>query len=176
MPSEKDKREVHNHIWALIEQHADDQGWSPRDAELLDLSATLFAMRDLCYQHLDEGTPLGEVRNSLSSTAMDAAGVSKTTWQQDLVEARASGIEPWREVYSEYLKSDRWGTMRAKVMKRAEYVCEGCLEMRAEHVHHMTYDRVGCELATDLVAYCGRCHEHYHETDKAVKKRRSREA
>jgi len=65
--------------------------------------------------------------------------------------------------YSEYLKSDAWKTKRKLVLKRANYTCEGCgLEKTSLDVHHLTYERKGCELLTDLVAYCKKCHSLAH--------------
>lgn len=68
-----------------------------------------------------------------------------------------------RETHSDYLRSDAWRELRAKVLRRAAGICEGCLDAPAEQVHHLTYAHYGHELAYELRALCGRCHERVHE-------------
>jgi hypothetical protein len=53
---------------------------------------------------------------------------------------REEKLRWYREVY---LKSPEWRSLREKVLKRANYVCEGCGEKAATQAHHLTYDRVG---------------------------------
>lgn len=65
--------------------------------------------------------------------------------------------------YQEYLKSAVWDKKRKAVLKRANYTCEGCGEKNNSlEVHHLTYERKGMELLTDLVAYCSICHQFAH--------------
>ena len=71
------------------------------------------------------------------------------------------------EAYHEYLQSSEWKSIRAKVMRRANYICEGCLEAPAEQVHHKNYLSVFRELAYDLVAVCRDCHERAHSERKS---------
>ena len=69
-----------------------------------------------------------------------------------------------KERYNEYLKSPQWKAKKNLVLKRANYCCEGCGASKVSlEVHHLTYERKGMELLTDLVAFCGRCHELAHE-------------
>ncbi len=86
--------------------------------------------------------------------------------------------------YKEYLDSEDWKKLKSKIIKRDGGVCQGCFESRPLDVHHLTYDRIGEELGTDLVSLCRYCHDkihnnaHYHsrwndyitgKTDKAPK-------
>lgn len=64
--------------------------------------------------------------------------------------------------YSEYLQSKEWNKLKAKVINRANGTCEGCDTKSILEVHHLTYDRVGMELMTDLVAFCPNCHRKAH--------------
>lgn len=67
------------------------------------------------------------------------------------------------EKYQNYLSSDAWKSIKTKVISRATCKCEGCGESeRTLDVHHLTYDRVGMELMTDLVAFCAYCHMKAH--------------
>jgi 5-methylcytosine-specific restriction endonuclease McrA len=68
----------------------------------------------------------------------------------------------WERVYSAYLNSDRWREKREKVMRRANFVCEGCGNAKATDAHHLTYRRVGDEMLFDLVALCRAGHERCH--------------
>jgi hypothetical protein len=68
--------------------------------------------------------------------------------------------------YKDHLNSDKWKlVIRPKVFKRANGVCEGCLERPATQVHHLTYEHLGDEFMFELVAMCGPCHERLHPKD-----------
>lgn len=63
--------------------------------------------------------------------------------------------------YVEYLKSDLWQE------KRREYVAsdrpQKCRCGKPRHsIHHLTYERLGCELMEDLEAICDTCHAREH--------------
>jgi 5-methylcytosine-specific restriction endonuclease McrA len=82
--------------------------------------------------------------------------------EQERREERAA----WFAKYDEYLRSPRWRSLRAKVLRRAGGVCESCLERRATQVHHKTYERVFTEAAFDLVAICDACHARLHPREE----------
>jgi hypothetical protein len=60
--------------------------------------------------------------------------------------------------WGQYLKSDKWKDKRERVLKRADYICQGCGQERASEVHHVTYERRFFEMLFDLVALCQTCH------------------
>jgi 5-methylcytosine-specific restriction endonuclease McrA len=64
--------------------------------------------------------------------------------------------------YNEYLRSDQWRRLRAKVFERDNYLCQGCRVNRATQAHHLTYARVGREMLFDLISVCDPCHESIH--------------
>lgn len=65
--------------------------------------------------------------------------------------------------YKVHLNSDKWRlVIRPKVLKRANGICEGCLERPATQVHHFTYDHLGDEFMFELAALCGPCHDRLH--------------
>lgn len=70
--------------------------------------------------------------------------------------------QPWPELYRDYLRSHEWALKRAKVMRRAGHVCEGCGDHPAVDVHHLTYEHVTQEFLFELVALCAGCHERIH--------------
>jgi hypothetical protein len=78
----------------------------------------------------------------------------------------------WREAYNRYLLSGEWFAKRAKVMLRANDICEGCGLRRAVQVHHLRYPRncqpgsdqwIAQEKLFDLRAICRECHDDVHQ-------------
>lgn len=63
--------------------------------------------------------------------------------------------------YKEYLDSPAWEMKRDDVIKRngGQCVCSA----QATEVHHKTYNNIGKEPLSDLVALCQECHERAHE-------------
>lgn len=62
--------------------------------------------------------------------------------------------------YSEYLASDLWKSIRARVLDKADHKCRRC-EKPATQVHHRSYclaAMVGQDLSL-LVACCSGCHK-----------------
>lgn len=112
--------------------------------------------------------------NALPKSAIPS-GADPGSWDETLAAAfRASREAKWLEmkarhsaeraaVYGSYLASPKWRTLRSKVLKRANGICEGCAEQPAEEVHHLTYERWGREMLFDLVALCGACHDSVHQ-------------
>lgn len=87
---------------------------------------------------------------------------------QEYEEQRQQEYAQWQQKWREHLESDYWKKIRQKVFRRANFICEGCGVNRATQVHHLTYDRLGCEMMFDLVAICKPCHkvihpQHQHE-------------
>lgn len=64
--------------------------------------------------------------------------------------------------YSGYLQSTEWKLKRQKVLRRCRNICEGCMQARANVVHHLTYEHVGNELLFELVGLCEACHDKAH--------------
>jgi hypothetical protein len=64
--------------------------------------------------------------------------------------------------YISYLGSPDWKQRRERVLKRANFICEGCLEKRATVVHHLNYKSIYSEMLFDLVGLCKECHAKCH--------------
>jgi len=91
-------------------------------------------------------------------------GLDFNVWATETAEAQARTAELRRMPYEEeYLKTPEWARLRRLVMARSDGVCERC-HRKADvwNVHHLTYERLGCELLTDLVLLCRRCHQSIH--------------
>ena len=72
----------------------------------------------------------------------------------------------WRQRYERHLESEYWKRIRRLVMDRDRSICQGCLIVSADHVHHLTYERLGEELAIDLISVCWECHGKLHGLEK----------
>lgn len=86
--------------------------------------------------------------------------------QQARLAAHEAKRTAWWEWYNRYLQSPEWRDKRARVMRRASGICEGCLDRRAVHVHHKTYAHVGNELLFELAALCDACHDLVHDDNQ----------
>lgn len=65
--------------------------------------------------------------------------------------------------YQAYLKSDHWKSLRAAKLHSVNDRCEKCKRRSNLQVHHLTYERRGAELLSDLAVLCERCHEKEHD-------------
>lgn len=77
-----------------------------------------------------------------------------------------TGGLPWPDRYAEYLQSYEWLDLRERVLQRDRYRCTvtGKAAKTGDllQVHHLTYERVGCELMEDLITVCRSAHEQIH--------------
>lgn len=67
--------------------------------------------------------------------------------------------------YQTYIKSNEWRVVSEETKRLADYRCQVCNKNEATsnlHVHHRTYERLGRELQSDLIALCGDCHSLFH--------------
>jgi len=139
-------------------------------------------MRQYCIQCLDCGLHLGQEKKknvkcktipydkrrddiareerwrlrSLFSNAFDRA-IDRVSEQID--KKRSSER---KQEYEEYLRSDYWRIRRERVLVRDNYLCQGCLKNRAEHVHHLSYNHIFNELYFELISLCRECHDKCH--------------
>lgn len=65
--------------------------------------------------------------------------------------------------YSEYLRTIEWRQTRFFALLRARWRCRMCNARAPLHVHHRSYERLGCEPLSDLVAICANCHREHHD-------------
>jgi hypothetical protein len=72
--------------------------------------------------------------------------------------------------YSDYLQTPEWQEKRKKSLKWAGFHCQICKSDAHLNVHHNTYERLGCELPSDLITLCEACHTLFHQQSKLTKK------
>lgn len=65
--------------------------------------------------------------------------------------------------YQEYLQTDHWKNTRKAAMQRAGFKCQLCNSTDKLQTHHRTYERKGCEIPSDLIVLCNKCHEKFHD-------------
>lgn len=64
--------------------------------------------------------------------------------------------------YESYLQSPMWAAKRERALMLAGGACQDCGRRKATDAHHLTYDRLGRERDTDLLALCAGCHAARH--------------
>ena len=62
--------------------------------------------------------------------------------------------------YDNYINSKAWQNKRLEVLSRTPFCF--CCTVKANHIHHRTYKRLGIEKLNDLVALCSSCHMGVH--------------
>ncbi len=61
--------------------------------------------------------------------------------------------------YETYIRSPVWQRTAEKVKELRGYVCKKCGYAGWDvEVHHLSYERLGCELLSDLEVLCKSCH------------------
>jgi hypothetical protein len=65
--------------------------------------------------------------------------------------------------YREYLQTPEWRARTEETYARFGFRCALCNDGRDLNAHHRTYERLGCELPTDLTALCAGCHALFDE-------------
>lgn len=87
---------------------------------------------------------------------------TREQWQQEYERQKAEEKAAWRAAYESHIKSDKWKSIRQKVIQRAHGICEGCGFRPAAQAHHLTYEHLGEEFLWELRAVCLTCHERIH--------------
>lgn len=64
--------------------------------------------------------------------------------------------------YAEYLKTEHWHQVREAAFKMHGCRCFVCLASLGLEIHHITYDRKGCEPPEDTVPLCPEHHQIQH--------------
>lgn len=102
---------------------------------------------------------------ALQANDPDNDEIPLTKWRLALANRYASADRLKTVGYNAYLKSDHWLHTRTDAIIRAGGRCERCNVMpinESLQVHHLTYERIGEELPTDLMVLCSTCHMSIH--------------
>ena len=69
--------------------------------------------------------------------------------------------------YADYLRCDHWVTFRSVYFTSHDKICLHCRSINKIQLHHLTYNRLGCERYDDVVPLCQHCHARVHDFIKA---------
>ncbi len=68
-----------------------------------------------------------------------------------------------RQKYQKYIKSEKWRSLRSRLIEEAGHRCEVCgKKSKTLQIHHKTYANFGAEIDADLIVLCGGCHMRAH--------------
>lgn len=69
--------------------------------------------------------------------------------------------------YREYIKSEKWRALADEAKQATGGRCQGCdRQTWGLQAHHLTYERLGNERATDIWVVCSHCHLRFHPPHK----------
>lgn len=64
--------------------------------------------------------------------------------------------------YKKYIASPKWKAKCEQYFAVYGYWCKACGKKRDLHIHHLSYDRFGRELLSDLISLCQEHHRGAH--------------
>lgn len=65
----------------------------------------------------------------------------------------------WQEKYQERISSFQWRGLKMRLLNERGNFCERCKNSGLDlELHHLTYERLGEELDSDLQLLCRECH------------------
>ena len=154
---------------AVRERALADGGFTPRELAALPPEAARdkvdrlvdyqlsWALTNLKRDGLVENPKWGTWRLVGAALERPAAASSEAPRADRLAELRAMS-------YRDYLRTPEWRRTRAAALVRGGHSCSLDVTHGDElEVHHRTYERLGEELASDLVVLCKPCHRLHHE-------------
>jgi hypothetical protein len=71
-----------------------------------------------------------------------------------------------QKAYHKYLASEEWYNLKIDLIQLRGFNCENCGQTKKDprhlQIHHLTYERLYNECASDLLILCARCHMKEH--------------
>ncbi|MBN1270597.1 MAG: hypothetical protein JXB04_13485 [Kiritimatiellae bacterium] len=68
-----------------------------------------------------------------------------------------------RRVYTRYLKTEHWQSVKQNALENAGFRCQLCAQTRGKlDVHHNSYQCIGMETLQDVIVLCRPCHKIHH--------------
>lgn len=93
----------------------------------------------------------------------------RVDWDEEFDEFTTRYFDQFRDrslaslPYSEYLETRHWRRIRLRALLRSGGFCQQCWrQSQPLEVHHLSYDRLGCEEERDLQPLCEGCHILVH--------------
>ena len=96
--------------------------------------------------------------NEVVETAKDILyGWKEENWEEYEEEKKLN-----KEIYQEYLKSDKWKALRKLKLEKSRFICLDC-KGKATEVHHDRYWNFGNPWEFyNLISLCRECHKKRH--------------
>lgn len=121
------------------------------------------AIKHEVVPNLQEKINLGEIK-LYNDALYEVSGASfngfDTLRKIKLIKEKIDEKKQWFNEHSEYLKTEKWKSIRLKVLKRDNNLCQCCLESTATEVHHLTYKHWKEEFMFELISVCYNCHHN----------------
>jgi len=84
-------------------------------------------------------------------------------------------MEPTKEAYREYLKSEKWKELADEAKERDGHRCVVCNSKKGLEVHHRQYPAIwGIEPLSYLTTLCAACHGLFHNVKSITVKKRNK--
>ena len=99
-------------------------------------------------------------RPDVREKAKKALKTTLAWWEQKLINGYLSMN------YHEYIHSEMWRSKKAQIIRDAHYRCQECGSTMRLQCHHISYERLGKELDSDLAVLCEVCHKELHNARK----------
>lgn len=102
-----------------------------------------------------------KIRESIAKNKKDLVDEVKNVKKKY---AKSKTHKKRKKVYSEFLNSNYWKSVKANVLVRDNNSCVNCNSKKRLEVHHKTYKNHGKEhlRLEDLITLCRDCHELEH--------------
>lgn len=95
-------------------------------------------------------------------TSKVATSIAKTVLEQRLLDLGCNNLD-------DYYKSLKWNNFKHDYYLKHEKICFVTGEIINIQLHHITYERLGCELESDVVPVTKTIHEFIHKMIKDYK-------
>lgn len=118
-----------------------------------------------CGSGKGSALPRAKVKLPVADWDLDLEESFRAAARQAIEEQKATERRERERQYGEYLRTAEWRERRELVLKRANYLCEGCGKRPAVQAHHTTYEHIRNEFLWELRAVCIECHERFHGID-----------
>lgn len=123
--------------------------------------------------HPDTASGATVAWNGEPATSCASCGGTARPTRDELCDLCTTFPARYMGTYQQYLHSPYWRAIRRRALIVAAWRCQRCGrgqrdDVRLE-VHHLTYDRLGCEQPEDLEALCDDCHGAEHGIEVTAK-------
>lgn len=107
------------------------------------------------YELTEEGVRIWSAKGPMRLTKAER-------WERFHREYGATNEQKQKVDYREYIQSPEWRIKATGCKERYGNRCAVCNAKGGLDAHHRTYERLGDEDPSDLIALCRECHDSFH--------------